>query len=178
MAGAGFLSLIEPQALNAAAFDRFGLVIDPQSRTPDAINAGTTQRYSDLATLDLRGPASDPILGIYVARARQFPLRIEKLERHAQAAQVFIPLGTHRFLVVVAPGGASPQWDRACAFVTSPGQGVVLHRGTWHHGLVALNEGDRFAVIEGGNYRADTEEIAAPRGIELAAPPRITSGRT
>jgi ureidoglycolate lyase len=47
---------------------------------------------------------------------------------------------------------------------------VSLNRGCWHHGLVALGSGDRFAVIEGGNYRDDTEEAAAPRPIELAEP--------
>jgi ureidoglycolate lyase len=54
----------------------------------------------------------------------------------------------------------------------------VLHRGTWHHGLVALGDGDRFAVIEGANYRADSQEIAAPRPIELAAPRGVTSAKS
>jgi ureidoglycolate lyase len=158
------------EALDAAAFAPFGTVIDAAGRAPETINAGTTERYSDLATLDLRGPARDPVLGIYVARARAFPLRIERLERHRQAAQVFLPLGAQRFVVVVAPGVEAPRWDALRAFVAAPGQGVSLGRGCWHHGLVALADGDRFAVIEGGDYRADNEEAAAPFAIELAAP--------
>ena len=158
------------EPLGAAAFAPFGTVIDVAGRAPEAINAGTTERYADLASLDLRGPARDPVLGIYVARARAFPLRIERLERHRQAAQVFLPLGAQRFMVVVAPGGDTPRWDALRAFLAAPGQGVCLGRGCWHHGLVALGDGDRFAVIEGGDYRADNEEAAAPAAIELAAP--------
>ncbi|HUP98482.1 MAG TPA: ureidoglycolate lyase [Usitatibacter sp.] len=162
-----------PRPLAAAGFARFGVVIDIQDRPAESINAGTTQRFSDLATLDLRSAGRDPVLGIYVAQARRFPLRIATLERHRQAAQVFLPLGTQRFIVVVAPGVDAPHWEELEAFVTSPGQGVSLHRGCWHHGLVALGDGDRFAVIEGGNYRDDTEEMAANLVIELAAPQTI-----
>jgi ureidoglycolate lyase len=161
---------VEPRPITTESFAPFGTLIDARSRPPEPINAGTTRRHSDLASLDLRGPGVDPRLGIYVASARRFPLAIEKLERHAQASQVFIPLGDHAFIVVVAPGDASPEWDGLQAFVTSPGQAIALRRGCWHHGLVALGDGDRFAVIEGGNYREDTEEIAAPRGIALEAP--------
>ena len=168
MAGA---RLLIPAGITAEAFAPFGALIDAAAVTPEAINDGTTLRHSDLAALDLRGGASDPVLGIYVARARQFPLRIAKLERHRQAAQVFLPLGNQRFVVVVAAGNEAPDWGSLRAFVTRPGQGVVINRGCWHHGLVALNDGDRFAVIEGGGYRADTHEVAAPRAIELSAPP-------
>lgn len=160
---------IEAAAIDAGAFSPFGTLIDA-SGAAEAINDGTTARHSDLASLDLRSPGRDPVLGIYVAQARRFPLRIAKLERHREAAQVFLPLGPHRFVVVVAPGGDAPEWERLRAFVTAAGQGVSLRRGCWHHGLVAFGDGDRFAVIEGGNYRADTEEADAPRAIELAQP--------
>jgi ureidoglycolate lyase len=118
----------------------------------------------------VRGAGRDPALGIYVAKARRFPLRIERLERHRQASQTFLALGAHRFVVVVAPGVDAPDWEGLRAFVTAPGQGVSLARGCWHHGLVALGDGDRFAVIEGGDYRRDTYEAAAPAAIELDAP--------
>jgi ureidoglycolate lyase len=168
MAGAGLL--IKPVEVTAQAFAPFGTLIDAGAVKPEPINDGTTMRHSDLAALDLRGGPSDPVVGIYVASARRFPLRIARLERHQRAAQVFLPLGNHRFVVVVAPGGEEPRWDSVRAFVTQPGQGVALKRGCWHHGLVALSDRDRFAVIEGGDYRADTQEIAAPHLIELAAP--------
>jgi ureidoglycolate lyase len=64
----------------------------------------------------------------------------------------------------------SPEWQNVSAFLTAPGQGVCLRRNSWHHGLIALGDGDRFAVIEGGNYRFDTVEVAAVEEIELHAP--------
>lgn len=154
---------LQAHAITAEAFAPFGILIDAAAKAPEIINDATTRRHSDLARLDLR----EPILGIYVAQARRFPLAIAKLERHAQAAQVFLPLGVHRFVVVVAPGIDAPDWQRVEAFITAPGQGVSLARGCWHHGLVALGDGDRFAVLEGGNYREDTVELAAPEAIEL-----------
>ena len=166
---AGARLLIAPVEITAEAFAPFGTLIDAAAVKPEAINDGTTLRHSDLAALDLRGGTRDPVIGIYVASARRFPLRIAKLERHRQAAQVFLPLGNHRFVVVVAPGGETPDWTALRAFVTTPGAGVALRRGCWHHGLIALGDGDRFAVIEGGGYRADTEEVAAPRPLELSA---------
>jgi len=161
---------IAARPLERSAFAPFGTVIDTSGTTPEAINEGTTKRYPDLARLDLRGGGGDAIVGIYVAGARAFPLRLGALERHREAAQVFIPLGLQRFVVVVAPGAGAPDWERLSAFVTAPGQGVSVKRGCWHHGLVALGDGDRFAVIEGANYRADSEIAVAPRAFELAAP--------
>jgi ureidoglycolate lyase len=108
---------LAPEAISASAFAEFGALIDARARAPETINAGTTERHSDLASLDLRAPGVDPVIGIYVARARAFPLAIARLERHAQAAQVFIPLGMHRFVVVVAPGADAPDWQRLRAFV-------------------------------------------------------------
>ena len=171
MAGLGFLSRsLVAAPLDARSFANYGEVIDVAGRAAEAINDGTTQRYANLLRLDVVGRGNDPVLNLYVARAREFPLPIRKLERHREAAQVFLPLGPHRFIVVVAPGLESPEWDGVRAFITAPGQGVSLKRATWHHGLVALGDGDRFAVIEGANYREDTVEVAAPREIELLRP--------
>ena len=171
MAGLGFLSRsLVAAPLDARSFANYGAVIDVAGGTAEAINEGTARRYSDLLRLDIVGRGGDPVLNLYVAQAREFPLAIRKLERHREAAQVFLPLGPHRFIVVVAPGLDDPEWEGVRAFITAPGQGVALKRATWHHGLVALGDGDRFAVIEGANYREDTVEVAAPREIELLRP--------
>ena len=97
---AGTRLLIVPVEITAAAFAPFGTLIDAAAVNPEAINDGTTMRHADLARLDLRGSERDPVLGIYVASARRFPLRIAKLERHRRASQVFLPLGSHRFVIV------------------------------------------------------------------------------
>jgi ureidoglycolate lyase len=170
MAGAQFLMRrIACQAISAQGFAPFGALIDAAAATPELINDGSTRRYADLARLDINAAGADPVIGIYVASARNFPLRFSSLERHRQASQVFIPLGMQRFIVAVAPGGDRPDWSRLAAFLTEAGQGISLHRGTWHHGLIALNDGDRFAVIEGSNYRSDSEVISLPEPVLLDA---------
>ena len=170
MARPGFLSReLVAAPIDARTFENFGDLVDPSRVVPESINDGTTKRHSDLAQLDV-GSRGEPVLSIYVARARELPLPIRKLERHREASQVFLPLGTHRFIVIVAPGLDVPDWSDIRAFITAPGQAVALRRGCWHHGLVALGDGDRFAVIEGANYRADTEEAPAPFDLRLLRP--------
>lgn len=158
------------RSLTAENFSPFGQVIDANGVEPETINDGTSRRYSELAALDFNVDAARPKISLYVANARCFPLRIAKLERHLQSTQVFIPLGMQRFTLVVALGGDSPDPESVTAFLTSPGQGISLHRGTWHHGLIALGDGDRFAVIDGGNYRTDTQEHALSRALWLEHP--------
>jgi ureidoglycolate lyase len=178
MAGVEFLMRhIECQAISAEAFTQFGVLVDANGTAPEMINDGSTARYADLASLDLGAAAGDPKIGIYVASARNFPLRIAKLERHRQASQVFIPLGMQRFIVVVAPGDDEPDWLQLAAFLTEPGQGISVGRGCWHHGLIALGDADRFAVIEGAGYRLDTEEVAAPQEIWLDGAAQATDCR-
>ncbi|HMA06420.1 MAG TPA: ureidoglycolate lyase [Ramlibacter sp.] len=165
---------IQCEDLDAKAFDCFGQVIDASAAAPEPINDGTTQRFADLATFDAGDGRVRPVIGIYLANARRFPLRIAALERHRQAGQAFIPLGLHCFVMVVAPGGENPEWERVRAFVTRTGQGVSLHPGAWHHGLVALGDGHRFAVIEGGNYRDDTQLSSAPQELWLDGPVSVS----
>lgn len=155
------------RALDRADFAAFGHVIDPAGVRPEMINQGTTRRYPELARLDLGGSSGEPVIGLYEASGRHFPLRLSKLERHVRAGQVFLPLGMHRFIIVVAPGLDEPDWALVCAFLSGPGQGVSLRRGCWHHGLIALSDGDRFAVIDGPSYRQDTQEVDAPFDLEL-----------
>lgn len=157
--------ILVPVPLTADAFadcgHAFGL---SPAGVAEVINDGTTRRHTALAQLDLRGAAADPVVHVYEARARTFPLALRKLERHREADQVFVPLGSQRFVVVVAGRGDTFDRTDLRAFVTAPGEAVVLARGCWHHGLLALGDGDRFLVIEGGNHRADTEErdVVAP----------------
>ena len=75
----------------------------------------------------------------------------------------------HPFLVTVAPDeGGTP--GRPRAFLTAPGQGVNLARGTWHGVLTPLHAPGLFAVID---------RIGAGDNLEehwFAAPWRIVGG--
>jgi ureidoglycolate lyase len=163
------------QALSAAAFKPYGDVVEA---TPDArrlqINAGTAERFDDLARLDLNADGGRPVLSIFRARARALPLPLRLIERHSLGSQAFMPLGPSPFLVIVATAGPAPQWTELRAFLAGPGQGVNFARGTWHHPLVALADSD-FLVIDRGaaNGVADCEELdIAALGAWIDAPKR------
>jgi ureidoglycolate lyase len=163
------------QTLTAAAFQPYGDVIEA---TPDAcrlqINAGTTERFDDLARLDLNAEGGRPLVSIFRARARALPLPLRLIERHSLGSQAFMPLGPSPFLVIVAAAGPAPQWADLRGFLAGPGQGVNFARGTWHHPLVAL-AGSDFLVIDRGaaNGLADCEELdIAAWGAWVDAPVR------
>lgn len=63
--------------------------------------------------------------------------QLDWLERHLYMTQLFVPLGTRGYIMVLAPpnheeGKNTPDLDKVKAFQFEPGVGLMLHRGTWH----------------------------------------------
>lgn len=162
--------ILIPEPLSSEAFAPFGQVVRLAPQAGEAINAGTAERSNTQASLDMRAASGDPVLHVYVAKARSLPLAVEMLERHREADQTFIPLGAQRFLVAVAGTGESFERGDLRVFVTAPGEGIVYRRGCWHHPLIALGDGDRFLVIEGGGYRGDCEARAMAGPLYVLPP--------
>ena len=59
------------------------------------------------------------------------------LERHMNMSQLFVPLGTKGYIMVLAPpnhaeGKNVPDLERVKAFVFPAGVGLMIHKGTWH----------------------------------------------
>ena len=137
------------QPLTADAFLPFGQVIEAAAGTAhDAINDGHALRYDDLAKLDTTRAGGRPRLSIFRASPRSVPLHLTMVERHRLGSQFFMPLAPQRFLVVVAEAGATPTASSLRAFLAGPGQGINLRPGTWHHPLLALDQGGDFLVID------------------------------
>ncbi|SLN49298.1 ureidoglycolate lyase [Roseisalinus antarcticus] len=134
------------EALGAAAFAPFGDVLDTDGAPDKLINQGLCGRYHDRATLDFGGQGRAGI-SLFRAEPRRLPLRLEMVERHPEGSQAFLPMSLDPFLVVVAPDmGGVP--GRPLAFRTAPGQGINLHRGTWHGVLTPLAAPGLFAVVD------------------------------
>lgn len=150
------LLVVEP--LEAERFAPFGEVIEPASaRCVYEINAGTAQRYHDLARIDCDSDDGRVILSLFRAAPRALPFPIAMLERHPLGTQAFVPLDpATRYLVVVA---SSPEATPR-AFLATRGQGVNLHRGTWHHPLLALDHPSDFLVVDRGGPGANCDEVA------------------
>lgn len=151
---------IRVQPLTAAAFAPYGDVLDCKGAPDRIINAGLCGRFHDRAQMDM----GDGRAGISLFRSelRALPYQLDLIERHPLGSQAFIPMSMDGFLVVVAGDDLVPQ-----AFVTSPGEGINFHRGTWHGVLTPLAGPGLFAVIDRIGEGANLEEhhFAAPYRI-------------
>ncbi|MGR3464461.1 ureidoglycolate lyase [Limimaricola sp.] len=157
---------IRTEPLTRAAFAPFGDVIEAAGAPEKIINQGLCGRYHDLARLDF-GPGGRAGISVFDAAPRTLPYQLDMVERHPEGSQAFVPMSLASFLVIVAPdAGGRPGTPRA--FVTTPGQGINLLRGTWHGVLTPLSAPGLFAVIDRIGDGANLEEHW------LDAPWRIT----
>jgi ureidoglycolate lyase len=136
-----------PQPLTAEAFRPFGDVIEAADAY-ELINNGTTQKFADLAKIDVSADGGRPCVSIYRATPYKLPLMIKMLERHPLGTQLFMPLHDEPFLIVVAPSGDTVDPSSVRSFITKGRQGINYHRGTWHHPLLRLHDASDFLVID------------------------------
>jgi ureidoglycolate lyase len=146
--------------LTVQAFAPFGDVIETEGRSWRWINEGTSQRFDDLAQIDVLEGQGRPLMSIFRASAQSVPFRVCALERHPLSSQSFYPLDARPFLVIVAESGSTPIAARVHAFLSSGQQGVNYRRNTWHHSLVALQQTSNFLVIDRAGPQENCEEIA------------------
>ncbi|MCE0506648.1 ureidoglycolate lyase [Roseivivax sp. GX 12232] len=144
---------LEP--LTAAAFAPFGDLLEVAGPPDKLINQGLCGRHHDRARLDFGDGRAG--ISLFDAEPRALPLDLEMVERHPEGSQAFLPMTQAPFLVVVAPdAGGAPGQPRA--FLTSPGQGVNYHRGTWHGVLTPLSAPGLFAVVDRIGAGSNLEE--------------------
>jgi ureidoglycolate lyase len=157
--------LLKPKPLTREAFAPFGDVIETEDAESYLINEGTTERFHDLAKVELGGGRA--LINIFRAQPRPSPIAIRMMERHPLGSQAFIALERRPFLVVVAPRGAPPEGAALKAFITDGNQGVNYHPGVWHHPVLALVQETDFLVIDRGGLGANCDEVPLPEGIFL-----------
>ncbi len=136
---------IVAEPMTQKAFAPFGDLLETAGAPDRLINRGLCGRWHDRARLDF----ADGRAGISLFRAEpcNLPLALDMVERHPDGSQAFLPMTEHPFLVVVAADeGGSPAKPKA--FLTDPGQGINLHRGTWHGVLTPLHAPGLFAVVD------------------------------
>jgi ureidoglycolate lyase len=168
---------LQVQPLTATAFAAYGEVIGipvaGAAATADAayarglpvraINGGTSQRFDMPGGLNLQAKGGQPCVAVFRAQAQALNGPWRLMERHRLGSQTFIPLAGARCVVLVACGHPAPYPATLAAFAVDGAQGFTLHADTWHHGLIALDEGD-FVVIERRGDTVDCEfaELAQP----------------
>jgi ureidoglycolate lyase len=148
---------LEARPLTRAAFAPFGDVIETAGADMRLINGGTTERYHDLAHVDITGESARVLVNIFRGKFFAPPIDIKMLERHPLGSQGFFPLSGRRFLVVVAKDeGGRP--GTPSAFLCQGHQGVNYARNIWHHPLISLDQTSDFLVVDRGGEGDNLEE--------------------
>ncbi len=154
--------ILQARPLTADAFAAFGDVVEMAGHTATPMNQGWAQRYHNLAQVDVRDHSGE--VGVSLARAQPetAPVTLRLLERHPFGSQIFMPLGSHPFLVVVGPAGDVPAREALLAFVSNGRQGVNYHKGVWHHPMIALEAESDFLIVDrrGPGDNCDEAEIS------------------
>lgn len=146
---------IEP--LTSDAFSLFGQVIERAGAHHYPINAGMTERYHDLARVELGGVHARPLISIFRGQPYALPLALKLVERHPLGSQAFYPLSTNPWLVIVAEDDSGTP-TRIRAFRPAPGQGVNIAMNTWHGVLTPLVAESDFIVVDRGGDGNNLEE--------------------
>ena len=147
--------LIEP--LTSEAFAPFGQVIQMAGAQHYSINNGMTERYHDLAKVELGGVHPRPLISIVRGQPYELPLSLKLVERHPLGSQAFYPLSDLPFLVIVA-ADLSGVPDTPRAFLTEPRQGVNIAMNVWHGVLTPLHQVSEFLVVDRGGEGNNLEE--------------------
>jgi ureidoglycolate lyase len=154
--------------LSAEAFSPYGQVLNLNAPANRTINQGTSGRLDLHAGLNLTQQQGQAVLAVFHAIAQKPQGPCQMLERHQWGSQTFIPLSGARSRLLVALGKDKPDWRTLACFDATGQQGYTLHPGTWHHPLLAMDNGS-FLVLERQGLTEDCETHPLPFALYLPA---------
>ncbi|WP_332717780.1 ureidoglycolate lyase [Pelagibacterium mangrovi] len=143
--------------LTADAFAPFGQVLATKDARSYLINGGMTERFHDLANVEIGGENGRTLISIFRGQPYDLPLTLRMVERHPLGSQAFMPLHDRPFLVIVAPDEDGVP-GTPLAFLTEPGIGVNIGRNVWHGVLTPLEREGDFLVVDRGGEGNNLEE--------------------
>jgi len=150
---------LELQKLTKKKFAPFGEIIEVAGAQRILINEGTTERFHDLAKVDVESEGGSTLINIFRGQPKQLPLKINMMERHPLGSQAFIPLQKNPYVIVVAPVNETVSPKDLCAFIAEGDQGVNYKRNLWHHPLLTLTADHDFLVVDRGGPGENCEEL-------------------
>jgi len=151
------MEVLTVKLLTREAFAPFGDVIDLGEARHFPINEGSTERYHDLAKIDVYDQGGRPLINIFRGQPRRLPFEVKMLERHPLGSQAFVPLAKRPYVVIVAQQGELDP-EGLTTFVTRGWQGVNYAKGIWHHPLIVLEAVADFVVVDRGGNGKNLEE--------------------
>ena len=156
------------QPLTPHAFSPYGEVLNLFAPAHQTINQGTSGRLNLPGGLDLAGDQGQAVLAVFHALAQNPEGPCHMLERHQLGSQTFVPLTGARCRLLVALGQDQPDLRTLRCFEVTGQQGFTLHKGTWHHPLMALDSG-AFLVLERQGPTEDCEIHPLPVSVRLSS---------
>lgn len=151
---------LKAEPLTQESFAPYGDVIETHGAKHFAINAGTVERFHDLAQVDL-GPEESGRALVSIADCNvptELPCSVSFVERHPLGSQAFVPFDSTPIVVVVAPRAEEVAVDSLRAFVSNGRQGINYHRGIWHMPLIPLKQGQQMLIVDRGGEGNNCEE--------------------
>ena len=139
--------IIKPKKINRSNFSSYGDLITTEDVNPIDINAGYAKRFDNLANLDTSKDEGETIVSIFSALKRDFPMKIDMMEKHPLGSQAFIPMKETTFLCFVAPPAELPEISKIQSFIVPPKVGINYKSGVWHFPLIST-EDTNFLVID------------------------------
>ena len=139
--------IFKPVKISKENFANYGDLISTNNVKPIDINNGYAKRFDNLANINTLKDQGKTIVSIFTALKRNFPMKINMMEKHPLGSQAFIPLKETTFLAFVAPNGDKPDLNKIEAFIIPPGIGVNYKPGTWHFPLIST-EDMNFLVVD------------------------------
>jgi ureidoglycolate lyase len=158
------MTKLTPKPLTRAAFAPFGDVIETAGAEHFTINEGTTERFHDLARVDVESGGGRALINVFRVQPLPLPISITMMERHPLGSQAFVPLGSRPFLVIVAPRETRPNATDLRAFLAEAGQGVNYAKGVWHHPVLALESETDFLVVDRGGPGDNVDVVTLEGG--------------
>ena len=143
--------LIKPVKITKKNFSAFGELINTKKRKPIKINNGYAKRYHDLGKVDTSSKKGKPIISIFSAKKRNFPMKINMMEKHPLGSQAFIPMKETTFIVFVAPKGKMPNINKIKSFIVPKQTGVNYKPGIWHFPLISKKNMNFLVIDRKGN---------------------------
>tara|TARA_B110000003_G_C16460733_1_gene461754 strand:- start:3 stop:497 length:495 start_codon:yes stop_codon:yes gene_type:complete len=138
---------IKPKPISKENFSKFGDMITTDNLKPIEINNGYAKRFDGIANLNTAKDNGETTISIFSALKRNFPMKIDMMEKHPLGSQAFIPMKETTFLAFVAPHGEKPDLNKIESFIIPPGIGINYNPGTWHFPLIST-EDMNFLVVD------------------------------
>lgn len=148
------ISLLKPTKDN---FKKFGEIVE-KLKEPAATTSEYHDYWHDLA--DLSSMENEPTLGYLKIYRKNRPLILDRMERHLNTTEVFIPInGIGIFFL--CPPMEKPIINNVKAFIVDRSCALSLYPGTWHWLPYSLTEEmDLILVLRKTTVEKDIEIVS------------------